>query len=414
MGGATELSPYLAAAVWPEPLSDETLYSLVAHTSRLNGWPSEREVCAHLFGDHGSMRLGDVRVDLDRFVAVTRGAYGDAAGISAQMTNAAFFSGLGSRPDIEVPRPWEPGTLGTGKEPEYPGLATLSNGQAHIWRWCPECNDEDLRDNGRVYWRRTHQLPGVFVCIRHRRPILEVNMPYRVRQQHLYLPDSLPGALVTKAACPPDTDLSLAQALAEFAVHAMEDAPHEHAPAVVHGAIVDGLLEAGLISKGGKVRRQEFSEALTGFYRGLVGVEAVALQLNTQRLNTLTRALTGSVQSLPAMLNLMLALWLFGSWELFCEHCLWRGAIDTRETVDLRCLPSGDEKATENDKKSPRTRHRQACMDFLHALPEATRTDFWKQNPRSCRWLIQYDSRWMNTHLPLEKTSITQPCLFDN
>lgn len=413
MSGVSNPPSFLAATVWPEPLPDETLYSLVAHTCRLNGWPSERGACSHLFGDHDSLRLGDVLVDMDRFVAETRGLYGGPADVLARMTHTCFFDRLGSRPGVDVAQPLNPDAVDADVAPEFLGLATLSNGQAHIWRWCPECNEEDLGRHGRVYWRRTHQLPGVFVCTQHGRSLLEANIPYRVRQQHLFLPDNLPEK-ATSPSCPPGADLDEAMALARFATQVQDTPDEDNSPEAVQGALIDGLSAAGLVTKGGNVRRQEFLLSLTDFYGGLIGVESIAQQLAKGRLNCLTRELTDSVQSRPAVLNLMLAFWLFGSWELFREHCLWRKATDSRVSVGSISLSSNADMEGENDRTSAQSRHRQACLDILHALPQATRTDLWKQNPRSFRWLLQYDSRWIDTHLPPDRAGLSQLVLFDN
>jgi hypothetical protein len=35
-------------------------------------------------------------------------------------------------------------------------------------KFCPECNDEDLSAYGEMYWHRLHQIPGVFVCVKHK------------------------------------------------------------------------------------------------------------------------------------------------------------------------------------------------------------------------------------------------------
>lgn len=414
MSGVSNPPSFLAATVWPEPLPDETLYSLVAHTCRLNGWPSERGACSHLFGDHGSLRLGDVLVYMDRFVAETRGLYGGPAEVLARMTHAGFFDRLGSRPGVDVSQPWSPDAGDVVVAPEYRGLATLSNGQAHIWRWCPECNEEDLGRHGRVYWRRTHQLPGVFICTRHGRPLLEANIRYWVRQQHLFLPDNLPEKAIPVPSCPPGADLDQAMALARFAAQVLDTPDEGNSPEAVQGALIDGLLTAGLVTKGGNIRRHEFLLSLTGFYAGLAGVESVAQQLAKGRLNSLTRDLTDSVQSRPAVLNLMLAFWLFGSWELFREHCLWRKAIDSRASAGSISPWSDADMEGENDRTSVQSRHRQVCLDLLHALPQATRTDLWKQNPRSFRWLLQHDSKWIDASLPPARAGANQLALFDN
>jgi len=37
---------------------------------------------------------------------------------------------------------------------------------------CPECSSEDVYFWGRSYWRRSHQIPGVFWCLKHEIPLI--------------------------------------------------------------------------------------------------------------------------------------------------------------------------------------------------------------------------------------------------
>lgn len=38
-------------------------------------------------------------------------------------------------------------------------------------RWCPKCCLQEWRELGQTYWHRSHNLPGVFVCVKHRVPL---------------------------------------------------------------------------------------------------------------------------------------------------------------------------------------------------------------------------------------------------
>lgn len=39
--------------------------------------------------------------------------------------------------------------------------------------FCPKCMKDDISAFGEPYWHRTHQVPGVFICIRHHEPLLK-------------------------------------------------------------------------------------------------------------------------------------------------------------------------------------------------------------------------------------------------
>ena len=53
----------------------------------------------------------------------------------------------------------------------YLGFALWSGSQARL---CRDCVSEDLSFLGISYWRRSHQLPGVTWCTKHRRPLSEL------------------------------------------------------------------------------------------------------------------------------------------------------------------------------------------------------------------------------------------------
>ncbi|WP_026023446.1 TnsD family Tn7-like transposition protein [Lysinibacillus boronitolerans] len=42
--------------------------------------------------------------------------------------------------------------------------------------YCAECLKEQLKSNGEGFWNRIHQIPGIFVCTRHKTPLLEYSL----------------------------------------------------------------------------------------------------------------------------------------------------------------------------------------------------------------------------------------------
>ena len=59
------------------------------------------------------------------------------------------------------------------------GRLMHQNRTAARLRFCPECMLEDIQRYGFSYWRRLFQLPGVFVCERHRHLLLESSIDCR-------------------------------------------------------------------------------------------------------------------------------------------------------------------------------------------------------------------------------------------
>lgn len=384
--------------VLPERQPDETLYSLTARISWLNGYPSDQEACALLFGQTRLPRVGDIQVDLVRFCEVTRQAYGRPEDVSALATILPFFRRLGSFPAVETPQALTNGG-GSPEMAQESGLAALSNGQAHRWRWCARCKEEDEHHFGVAHWHRVHQLPGVLVCPDHGDSLWEVSMYHWVRQQRFVLPGSLPVSVEARSAWPGGRSADLMMDLAQFARAVLEDFSAGHSTQSVRGAIIDGLMYRGLASRRGKVHVRAFVDAFRGHYAGLGIGEADHGMISKRQLQRWGGMLDSQVHCYPALFILLLAKWLYGSWGMFRERCSWRAVIDAT---------AGDRLATSTSTQSSQGRgmatcndaHRAVCLEFLRQYPEASRTEFRREHPRSCRWLATYDRDWLDSQLP--------------
>lgn len=175
----------------PLHLPGATLYSLVTRIQIVNGSRNDREACAVLFGGTGDRRLADIPADLDVFCAATGRVYGSSDEVIRSTTVLPFFQRLGSRPGLFRSVACKVANVADTVGGESLGLAMLSNGYPHIWRWCRDCVTADQRQQGVAFWRLAHQLPGVDVCTRHGRILIETRIPFRQRQQHFLLPDNI-------------------------------------------------------------------------------------------------------------------------------------------------------------------------------------------------------------------------------
>ncbi|MBH9968629.1 TnsD family Tn7-like transposition protein [[Bacillus] enclensis] len=57
--------------------------------------------------------------------------------------------------------------------------------------FCSDCLNEQIEELGEGYWSRLHQLPGVFVCVKHKKPLIEhpINI-VRLKSSGFLLPES--------------------------------------------------------------------------------------------------------------------------------------------------------------------------------------------------------------------------------
>lgn len=58
-------------------------------------------------------------------------------------------------------------------------ISSCSFTQNRQFRYCPKCMKEDILNFGEMYWRRLHQITGVWVCSKHKVPLLNSSVYMR-------------------------------------------------------------------------------------------------------------------------------------------------------------------------------------------------------------------------------------------
>ncbi|WP_057767788.1 TnsD family Tn7-like transposition protein [Cytobacillus praedii] len=62
------------------------------------------------------------------------------------------------------------------------GLAASKIKETNFFRFCISCFNEEIAIYGEPYWHRTHQLPGVVICPKHKETLFVSHVPYRNKQ----------------------------------------------------------------------------------------------------------------------------------------------------------------------------------------------------------------------------------------
>ena len=361
--------------ITPSPLPGETIYSLIGCILALNGIRND-DANKVLFDSEDEIRLADGKIDLDHFASVARGRYGNADDIAAAFTNIRFFQQLGT-----------PRSEST--------LANLSNGEAHIWRWCPSCLRADQKRFGVPYWHRTHQLPGTYVCVLHKIELVEANAPYRDRQSHVLHPGYLPASMNSTAYSLEADARKLAHQLGRFA----EDALHDDSPAfpwcTSRQAMLDGLRKWGLASARSHLRLEAIARNFSAFYMPLGTIPEISSALKEKNIERISRLLRNEGEETPQIRDaLLLAFWLFREWETFKNACSWADVMGASPVHTQKGPHWGSSSEPEIRHASPQQQHREVCMGFLQEHPYANRSQFWRAHPKSCRWLNRNDATW--------------------
>lgn len=333
-----------------------------------------------MFGKSKQPRVADIAVNFANFSRATRNAYGDVEQLVRSTTSLPLYARLGLYDDSNYKQ------LGTI---ERLGLASLSNGFPHLWRWCDCCVEEDVNLYGAPYWHRKQQLPGVFVCTQHKIALTEITVPFRMRQQYFMHPNALPKTVQTKQIFSSDIDLEMAVNLACFVEYASECEFERVGSSIPSDVINDQLATMGFLTKNGMLRKPAFIHAFHNFLERFSGIEEVASLISNRNQKVFAENTYKSLSPSATLRRILIIFWLFGEWDLFSEYYSWRAVFISNKNTDDKFEKYSDPDNLKVDD------HYNTCIEFLQKNPNANRSDFSRANSKSYKWLIRKDKAWM-------------------
>ena len=305
---------------WLEWLEDETLFSLNSRHHALSGHRLASTTCAELFGHP---RLGaehDFPSRIDHYVLRTSGRLGSASQIIQERTLAAFY-----RP-YRTPASWELivrmlcGDNGIRSVKSQAGILAGGFGAHHPLKACTECMQEDRQKHGVAYWHLQHQFPGVWVCLKHNAPLAIFGKKANKVERFLWhLP--APDCLTFPAAIESQQGLQRLHALAHAANRLARLAPCQFlAGPRLTDTYRRQLTELGMLRRG-RLRRQPVARS---YFRFIAEVRDVPELRNLGRSEAaaeseILRLLYQPRAGAHPLRHLLVALWLFGSWDEFIE-----------------------------------------------------------------------------------------------
>ncbi|HEX8239716.1 MAG TPA: TnsD family Tn7-like transposition protein [Allosphingosinicella sp.] len=225
----------------PKLYEDELFYSLAARYHRHVMNVSYTSTNEELFGTRSIRATFDLPSHLPLFCArLPAGRVLTPDGLAVDHTHLPYH--VAFLPAARRKEAFERMAGGSASIHIWLGLNASVVPQVSALRFCPECCGEMLSQEGELWWRRSHQLPGVLVCPDHGCLLRKSTVDFWTKGQHGF-------AAATSATCP-------------------EDAP----PVLdgVSGMVMERLrsiavASAALLRSTGEV---ESYEELTDFYRG--------------------------------------------------------------------------------------------------------------------------------------------------
>lgn len=376
--------------LWPIPLPDETLYSLVARVAKINGTTNVLALCNSL-ALSPSLSVMDCRLDLDALCSRN----GLPAGVQTtliDMTSIRVAAHLAEVDSMSAHR--------------ILGLADTTQGGLCRWRICPRCAESDITQFGVAYWHRQHQLPASLICADHGVVLERFDIGRARAHERLFLPLDLRECPVLTLSEGLLDQREFWLGLATVGADALNDMTTPYSSLAVLRSFKIGMHHSGLLTRNGLMRKEAVAYSFEQTLSGICRANAVPRPDSVAGAGPIFYGIVDSRTPKP-LLRLLLVYWLFGSWGAFKERCRWEDALGVDDisgsSSAVRPSPVG----------TPLERHRSVCLEYKSAHESPVRAAFLKAHQRSHRWLLNNDRQWLDNELPLPKFRKVQFGLFD-
>lgn len=296
-------------------LPDETLFSLCSRYHMASGNHLASTTCKLLFGHPTQGSAHDFPARLNHFLAVAGPNLGSADEIVEARTVLPLYLRFATSELAETVRRTA-AEASSGALKFQLGLLTSRFRANHPLKACQACMIEDAQKHATAYWHRSHQLPGVWVCLHHGRWLVASDLKATgVQRFHWILPSQAQFPLGDESV-PPDQAFALAKMVMGLASRtSLSLDPHALTRTYRQALGARGLLSGS----GHRLRRCEAGQQYVDFLQPLPQFEQLGgLPRSREAAAGEVARLNGTVRSgIHPLRHLMLATWLLCSIEEF-------------------------------------------------------------------------------------------------
>ncbi|WIV12844.1 TnsD family Tn7-like transposition protein [Proteiniborus sp. MB09-C3] len=183
---------------FPTPYPDEILYSTLARYCMRSGNIKEIHNFEDLFGTRNCIAVMELSTQLDALIEnMPVGTKYTAEYFIYKHTLFPFLAAF-------IPKERAEKIIETMRNGEgavsYMRIGLISNSinLNKYFRFCPECFKEDIERFGEPYWHRSHQVTGVFVCLKHKIPLCDSTELIRAGNRQRFISASCKNCIVEK------------------------------------------------------------------------------------------------------------------------------------------------------------------------------------------------------------------------
>lgn len=165
---------------FPSPYPDELLYSVIARYHVWSGNTDFSTTINEIFNKRTSP-IVELPTTLERICEkLPEGTRITPEHIINNLTLYPFYRPfLSEEKDRKIRQNMITTNEGRVNPQNYLGFSRTYKPRFGYLRYCPKCIEEDERIRGESYWHRSHQAFGVYICSRHRIPLLNYPEPVK-------------------------------------------------------------------------------------------------------------------------------------------------------------------------------------------------------------------------------------------
>lgn len=125
---------------------------------------------------------------------------------------------------------------------------------------CPICVKQDIYDHGVAYWHRTHQIPGITACAKHKVLLTQIDLGALLRLHYDFLPQ-----LTQDIVSAPKKEILLAN----FSVELLSLLETSNRIIPMTEIYRDKLAKLGFVTKQARIRREKLMKCFVDFWQDL-------------------------------------------------------------------------------------------------------------------------------------------------
>lgn len=340
MSETDSLFPEFQLLSW---LPDESFFSVVSRHHQIWGHATAAQTCDLVFGSKRAGMHHDLPNCLGIFVQRTNEALGDVISIAKERTLLKFYGAFAPKVETENAAACMSGSSVAHLKLRL-GILTSRFRANHPLKACPECLEHDLRETGWTYWHLTHQFPGVWICTKHRLPLLQSSLKSNGVERFRWL---LPHLAEMKSVTVEQPDVSSRAALqgfAELVEHLVQLGSHQP---LLLGSLYTvyrtELLMRGGLTAAGSLRTAQIAKAFLSHCKNFRHIpEFAALPEDEASMEVqLGRLLRPPRSGTHPLRHLLIIHWLFGDAQRL-EQAMKSGDVaqPTLGSVDKKSVSS--------------------------------------------------------------------------